>query len=111
MNEPLTRESLLKYAERYGIKGRRTLSILGKSQQITNALNSPVGIEFLRVLVARMEANRIYYDSLEIDNTKAKFIEARAKYKESETILFNFLDVLENHDILMKQVKEALKNK
>ena len=108
---PFTSEQLLKYAERYGVRARRTLSILGKNQQLVNALNSPVGIEFLRVLIARMENNRINYDTLDIDSSNAKFIEARAKYKESESILFSFLDIFENQNVLTKQVKEDLKNK
>lgn len=107
--EDLSRESLLKYAEKYGIKGRRTLSILGKSQQLVNAINSPVGLEFLRVLTARTESNRVQYDNLDIDSSNLKFAEARAKYKESESILFALLDVLENHDALLGQVKEELK--
>lgn len=107
--EDLSRESLLKYAEKYGIKGRRILSILGKSQQLVNAINSPVGLEFLRVLTARTESNRVQYDNLDIDSSNLKFAEARAKYKESESILFALLDVLENHDALLGQVKEELK--
>ena len=54
MNE-LNSETLMKYAEKYGIKGRRTLSILGKNQQLINAMNSQIGLEFLRWLVSRKQ--------------------------------------------------------
>lgn len=107
----LTHEALLKYAEKYGIKGRRVLSILGKSQQLVNAMNNPIGQEFLRVLTRRAEDNRILYDNLDIDSSNAKFIESRAKYKESEAMLFAFLEIFENHNTLLNQVKEDLKNK
>ncbi len=108
-SEELTREDLLKYAEKYSIKGRRVLSILGKSHQLLNALKHPVGIEFLRILTARMESNRVQYDNMDIDASDLKFAEARAKYKESEAILFAFFDAMENHDALLEQIKEELK--
>lgn len=111
MVENLSHEALIKYAEKYGIKGRRTLSILGKSQQLVNAINSPVGLEFIRVLIGRAEQNRIAYDNLDIDSSNLKFAESRARHKESEAILFSFLDVLDNHEQLLNQVKEELKSK
>lgn len=108
MNE-INSETLMKYAEKYGIKGRRTLSILGKNQQLINAMSSQIGIEFLRWLISRVESNRIKYDKMDIDSSNAKFIEARARYNEAEELLFGFLDVLDTHESLLNQIKEGMK--
>ena len=42
----------------------------------------------VKFLFTRCESNRIKYDELDIDSSDAKFIEARAKYKETEKICF-----------------------
>ena len=111
MDRELTADLLLKYAEKYGIKGRRVLSILGKNQQFINAINSPIGVEFIRWLTVRMENNRIIFDKMDIDSSSAKFIETRARYNESEEILYGLLGVFENHEKLLNQVKEDLVKK
>jgi len=111
VDRELTADLLLKYAEKYGVKGRRVLSVLGKNQQFINAMTSPVGVEFVRWLTIRMENNRIVFDKMDIDSSSAKFIEARAKYNESEEILYGLLGVFENHEKLLNQVKQELTTK
>ncbi len=104
----MTREQLENYARRYGVRGERTLSILGKNQQFVNALNSPVGIEFIRYLVPRIETLRIVFDTMDIDSSSAKFIEARARYNEAQDTLFALLGVLDNQERLLSVVKEDI---
>lgn len=107
MND-MTREQLEQYAKRYGIKGERTLSILGKNQQFVNAINSPAGIEFMRYLIPRIESLRINFDTMDIDSSNAKFIEARAKYNEAQDILFALLNILDNQERLLSVVREDI---
>lgn len=104
MTTGLTSEMLERYADKNGIRGRRVLSVLGKNQQLLNAMQSQVGIEFLRYLIARAETNRIAYDNMDIDLSDRKFVEARAKYKESEELIFAFLDVLDAHEKMLKDI-------
>lgn len=108
MTTNLSSETLLAYAERYGIKGRRTLSILGKNQQFINAMNSPVGIEFLRYLIEKVDTNRVAFQKADIDLSDRKFIEIRARLNESEDLLYGFLTLLDNHEKMLNQIKEDL---
>ena len=104
----MNQEDLLKFAEKNGIRGRRLLSILGKNQQFINALNTPVGIEFLKFLTSRAENNRIVYDTMDIDLSNAKFIEARARYNESMDLLYSFLNIFDNYEKQLNELKGNL---
>lgn len=106
----ITHEQLLQFVERNGIKGKRMLSILGKNQQFINAMNHPIGIEFLKVLIARMEDRRSTYDHMDVDASNAKFIEAKARYNECENLVFGFLDLIENHEKLLVEIKDGINN-
>lgn len=105
----VTSKTLEDYALRHGVKGRRILSILGKNQQFINAMNSPIGQEFLKRLITRVERNRIIYDKMDIDLSEKKFVEARSRYNEAEEILFEFLDVMDSQEKLLRELKEETK--
>ena len=91
------------------LKGRRTLSVLGKNQQFINAMNSPVGKEFLIRLIPRVEKHRLIFQKMDIDSSDAKFIEARAKLNESEDLLYEFLNVVEKQEEILKKVYDSQK--
>jgi hypothetical protein len=90
-------------------RGRRTLSMLGRNQQFINAMNSPVGKEFLRRLVDRVEKHRVAFQKMDIDLSQNKFLEARAKLNESEELLYEFLDVVENQEKILRAAHDSTK--
>lgn len=104
----MNQKEILEYAEKNGVRGRRLLSILGKNQQFINAVNTPVGVEFLKVLTVRAENNRIVFDKMDIDSSSAKFIEARAKYNEAQELLFSFLDIFDHYEKQLAELKNNL---
>lgn len=104
----MNQNELLEYAKRNGVRGKRLLTILGKNQQFINAINTPVGVEFLKFLTARAESNRIIFDKMDIDSSSSKFIEARAKYNESQDLLFSFLEIFENHNKQLEELNAGL---
>ena len=104
MEKPLSGRTLEDFANAKGKYGRKVLSILGKNQKFISAMDSPVGEEFIKKLSVRVEKNRIMLDNMDIDNSKYKFSEARAKYNEAFEILESFLDILDNQEQLLKEV-------
>lgn len=102
----LTPEMKESYARKNPGRGPKVLSIMGKNQQFINAMSTPIGLEFMRRLIARTEDNRNALDNMDIDQSDKKFAEARARYNESFTIMQMFLEVLDMQEKLYKEVVE-----
>lgn len=84
------------------------LSDAGKRQQLINAMDSPVGQEFIKRLMARIERNRTNYDSKDINSSALQFAEARAKYSESFDLLQEFLSVVENQEKVLNLIQKDM---
>ena len=110
MEKDLSGRTLEDFALANGKRGRKVLSILGENQPLILALSTPTGEEFIKRLASRAEKNRIIFDNMDIDNSKEKFAEARARYNESFEILQMFLDVVENQEQLLNQIKKEAVN-
>jgi len=104
-----TVEEFENYRKREGVRGRRTLEMWSKNQQFINACESPIGKEFIRRFVMRIENNRITFQKMDINKSKDEFNEARAKLNESEDILYDFLNVMENQEKILKEIYDSIK--
>lgn len=97
-----------RYVGKYGKRASQKLSVAGKNQQLINAMNTPVGKEFLRILATRLEENRDRYEKLDVDVSNNKFIEAKSRLNESEDVMRIFLKVLDDQERLYSEIiKEA----
>jgi len=85
-------EAVERYLRTHGEKAKKVLSVMGKNRQLVNALSSPLGQELLKDVLELNESALNKLLETDIDNSKERFAEIRAEYKESAKLLQRYLD-------------------
>ncbi len=93
------------YIRTHGVRANRVLSVLGKNEQLINALQTPLGQELLKDVLELAEASLHKLLNIEIDASKQKFTEARCEYKSAIKLIERFLSKLNLQTELLDKVK------
>ena len=94
-------ENLRNYLSKFGKRGEKTLSVLGKEIDFINAINSEVGYELLKDLTERHEALLTKIDTIQSTD------EDKMEYKVTRTLLLNWSARINSYNKKIDEIRNT----
>jgi hypothetical protein len=99
-------ETVARYMRTHGVKANKVLSVMGKNRQLINALSNPLGQELLKDVLELNELALTKLLEIDINESKERFAEVRAEYKETAKLLQKYLDKINKYQENLEKVAQ-----